>query len=81
MGEQGVKNCRKVLKQVGKSRLIVVFTFLETDTAKPCTQSCMSIGAKPNLYCKAIKPFTKPPLLQERFGLAPMNKVGVRQFS
>ena len=38
-GEQGVKNRRKVLKQVGKSRPIVIFIFLEAGVAKPCTQS------------------------------------------
>ena len=29
------------------------------------TLGSTSIGAKPNLYCEAIEPFTKPPLLQE----------------
>ena len=38
-GEQGVKNCCKVSEQVGKSKPVVVFTFLEVGAAKPRTQS------------------------------------------
>ena len=33
--EQGVKNCRKVKKQVTKSLPVVVFTFGEAGAAKP----------------------------------------------